>query len=98
VKMKKSITKVKGVEEHPTYKKRRKAKWIGHILCRNCLLEHVIEAKILFARRRGRRRKQLLDEHKETRRYWKLEEEVLDCSLGRTVFGRVHRPLIRRTK
>jgi hypothetical protein len=26
--------------------KRRKAKWIGHILCRNWLLEHVIEGKI----------------------------------------------------
>jgi hypothetical protein len=23
--------------------KRRKANWIGHILCRNCLLKHVIE-------------------------------------------------------
>jgi hypothetical protein len=22
--------------------KRRKANWIGHILCRNCLLKHVI--------------------------------------------------------
>jgi hypothetical protein len=22
-----------------------KAKWIGHILCRNCLLEHVTEGK-----------------------------------------------------
>ena len=26
--------------------KRRKANWIGHILCRNCLLKHVIEGKI----------------------------------------------------
>jgi hypothetical protein len=26
--------------------KRRKAKWIGHILRRNCLLKHVIEGKI----------------------------------------------------
>ena len=26
--------------------KRRKADWIGHILCRNCLLNHVIEGKI----------------------------------------------------
>jgi hypothetical protein len=29
-----------------TYKKRRKANWIGHILRRNCLLKHVIEGKI----------------------------------------------------
>jgi hypothetical protein len=26
--------------------KRRKANWIGHILRRNCLLQHVIEGKI----------------------------------------------------
>jgi len=26
--------------------KRRKANWVGHILCRNCLLKHVIEGKI----------------------------------------------------
>jgi len=25
--------------------KRRKATWIGHILCRNCLLKHFIEGK-----------------------------------------------------
>jgi len=25
--------------------KRRKANWIGHILCRNCLLKHVTEGK-----------------------------------------------------
>jgi hypothetical protein len=25
--------------------KRRKANWIGHILCKNCLLKHVIEGK-----------------------------------------------------
>ena len=26
--------------------KRRKANWIGHILCRHCLLRQVIEGKI----------------------------------------------------
>jgi hypothetical protein len=26
--------------------KRRKANWIGHILCRKCLLKHVIEGKL----------------------------------------------------
>jgi hypothetical protein len=26
--------------------KRRKVNWIGHILCRNCLIKHVIEGKI----------------------------------------------------
>jgi hypothetical protein len=65
--------------------KRRKANWIGHILRRNCLLKHVIEGKlegrIEMTGRRGRRRKQLLDECKEKRRYWKLKEEALDRTL-----------------
>jgi hypothetical protein len=43
----------------------RKANWIGHVLRRNCLLKEVIEGKIKgrieVTRRRGRRRKQLLD-------------------------------------
>jgi len=51
--------------------KRRKANWIGHILCRNCLIEHVIEGtvegRITVTRRRGRRRKELLDNLKKTR-------------------------------
>ena len=43
--------------------------WIGHILRRNCLLQQVIEGKIKgqieVTRRRGRRRKKLLDVFKE---------------------------------
>jgi hypothetical protein len=27
-------------------KRKRKANWTGHILCRNCLLQRVIEGKI----------------------------------------------------
>ena len=42
------------------------ANWIGNILRRNCLLEHVIDWKDLDGRmevkvRRGRRRKQIFD-------------------------------------
>ena len=48
--------------------RKRKANWIGHILCRNCLLQQVIEGKIKgqieVTRRRGRRRKRLLDDLK----------------------------------
>jgi hypothetical protein len=33
--------------------------------------------------RRGRRRKQLLDDLKEKIRYWKLKEEALDRTLWR---------------
>jgi len=49
--------------------KRRKANWIGHSLRRNCRLKHVIDGKIggraQAAERRGRRRKQVLDNLKE---------------------------------
>jgi hypothetical protein len=81
--------------------KRRKANWIGHILRRNCLLKHVIEGKIVgrveVRGRPGRRRKQLLDVLKETRGYWKLEEEVLDRTLWRSRFGRGYGPVVRQT-
>jgi hypothetical protein len=64
---------------------KKKANWIGHILLRNCLLKHVIEGKleerIEMTGRRGRRRKQLLDDLKEKRRYCKLKEEALDRTL-----------------
>jgi len=50
---------------------KRKANWIGHILCRNCLLQRVIEGKIKGERevtgRPGRRRRKLLDGLKERR-------------------------------
>ena len=38
--------------------------------------------------RRGRRRKQLLDDLKVMRECWKLKEEALDRTLWRTGFGR----------
>ena len=56
--------------------KRRKADSIGHILRRNCLLEHVIQGKIQrrleVTRGQGRRRKHALDDLMEMRAYWKL--------------------------
>ena len=51
--------------------RKRKANWIGHILRRNCLLKKVTEGNIKgeilveVTRRRGRRRKILLDELKD---------------------------------
>jgi hypothetical protein len=46
--------------------KRGKTDWMRHILHRNCLLKHVTEGKmeerIEVTGRRGRRRKQLLDD------------------------------------
>jgi hypothetical protein len=47
--------------------------------------------------RRGRRRKQILNDRKETRGYWKLKEEELDSSLWRTCFGRSYGPVVRHT-
>jgi hypothetical protein len=46
---------------HETSK--RKANWIGHFLCRNCLLRQVIEGKIKGGIEvTGRRRRKLLDD------------------------------------
>ena len=42
------------------------------------------EGKIEVTGRRGRRRKQQLDNLKETRGYWKLKEEALGSTLWRT--------------
>jgi hypothetical protein len=81
--------------------KRRKANWIGHILRRNCLLKHAVEGKlegrIEMTGRRGRRRKQLLNDLKEKRRYWELKEEALDRTVWRTRFGRDYGPNVRQT-
>jgi hypothetical protein len=76
--------------------RRRKANWIGHILRRNCLLSHIIEGKIIGTRRRGRS-KQLLDDLKETKRYWKLKEEAEDRTLWRNQFRRGYGPVARQT-
>ena len=38
--------------------------------------------------RQGRRRKQLLDDFKEKRRYWKLKGQAPDRTVWRTGFGR----------
>jgi hypothetical protein len=81
--------------------KRRKAHWICHVLRRNCLLKHVIEGKIEermdVTVRRGRRRKQLMDDVKEKRRHWKLKEKALDRTVWRTRFGRGYGLVIRQT-
>jgi hypothetical protein len=78
-----------------------KANWIGHILRRNCVLKHAIEGKlkgrIEMTGRRGRRRKQLLGDLKEKRRYWKLKEEALDRTMWRTLFGRGYGLVVRQT-
>jgi hypothetical protein len=71
--------------------RKRKANWIGHILRRNCFLKQVIEGKIKgrieVTRRRGRRRKKLLDDLRDRRGYFYLKEEALDRFKWRNRFG-----------
>jgi hypothetical protein len=45
----------------------------------------------------GIRCKQLLDDLKETRGYWKLKEEALDRTVWRTRFGRGYGAVVRQT-
>jgi len=80
---------------------KRRANWIGHFLRRNCLLQRVIEGKIkggiTVTGRRGRRRRKLLDDLKERRRYSHLKEEALDHTMLRACFGRGFGPVVRQT-
>jgi hypothetical protein len=80
--------------------RKRKAHWTGHILRRNCLLKKIIEGKIQkemeVTRRRGRRRKTLLDDLKDRRGYSHLKEESLDRTFWRNRFGRGFGPVVRQ--
>jgi hypothetical protein len=71
--------------------KRKKFNWMGHILRRNCLINHVIEGRIEgrveVRGRQERRRRELLDELKETKGYFKFKDETLDRTLWRTRSG-----------
>ena len=80
--------------------RKRKANWIDHILRRNCLLKQVIEGKIkgemVVTRRRGRRRKKLLDDLKDRGGYSHLKEEALDRTMWRNLFGGGFGPVVRQ--
>jgi hypothetical protein len=93
-----------GVKEHTNILheiSKRKANWIGEILRRNCLLQRVIEGKIKgwikVTERRGRRRRELLDDLKERRGHSHLKEEALDRTMCRARFGRGFGPVVRQT-
>jgi hypothetical protein len=81
--------------------RKRKANWIGHILCRNCLLQRVTEGKIEgwieVTGKQGRRRRKLLDDLKERRGYSQLKEEALDRTMWRVRFARGFGPVVRQT-
>jgi hypothetical protein len=44
---------------------------------------------------RGRRCKQLLDDLKETKGYWKLKEEALHGTVWRKRFGKGNEPVVK---
>ena len=81
--------------------RKRKAKWIGHIVRRNCLLQRVIKERhrggIEVTGRQGRKRTKLLDDLKERRGYSHLKEEALDRTMWRARFGRGYGPVVRQT-
>ena len=78
--------------------RKRKPDWIGHILRRNCLVKQIIEGKIKgqmeVTRRRGRRRKKLLDDLKDRSGYCQLKKEALDGTMWRNRFGRGFGPVV----
>ena len=80
--------------------RKRKANLIGHILRRNCLLKQVMEEKVKgemeVTRRRGRRRKKLLDDLKDRRGYSHLKEEALDRTMWRNRFRGGFVPVVRQ--
>ena len=72
-----------------------------YILCRNCLLKYStvgkIEGRMNVTQRRGKRRKQLMDNNKETTGYCRLKEEALARTLYGIHFGIGHEPVERET-
>jgi len=81
--------------------RKRESNWIGHILHRNCLLQRVIEGMIQggieVTGRRGRRRRELMNDRKERRGYSHLKEEALDRTMWRARFGKGFGPVVRQT-
>jgi hypothetical protein len=78
-----------------------KAKWMVHVLRRNCILNYVtkgkIEGGVEVTGRRGRRGTQLLDDLKERKIYCKLKDGALDRTVWRNRFGRSCGPVLRQT-
>jgi hypothetical protein len=79
----------------------QKVNFIGHILHRNSLLQQIIEGNIKWGievtRRRGRRRRKLLDDLKERRGNSNLKEKALDRTMWRACFWRDFVPVVRQT-
>jgi hypothetical protein len=69
-------------------------------LRRNCPIKHVIEGKIEgrleLTGRQERRRKQLLDDLKGKKEYWKFKAEAIGRSMWRTHFGRGYGAVVKQ--
>jgi len=85
----------------------RKANWTGHILHRDCFLKNkkkIIKMKVIEGKmegrevtgRRGRSRKQLLNDHEEKKRYGNFKDEAVDRAVQRTRCGRGYGPVVRQ--
>jgi hypothetical protein len=78
-----------------------KAKWIGHVLHRNSLLQQSTEGRIKggieVTGRLGRRHRKLLDDLKERRGFLYVKQEALDRTMWRAGFGRGFGPVVRQT-
>ena len=81
---------------------RRTVTSIGHIFRRNCLLKHVlagrVEGRLEVMGRRGRRRKQLLDDFKIRKGCWKLKKVVVDRTVWKIGFPRGCGPCVRQAE
>jgi hypothetical protein len=91
-----SITRVKEGRKILHTRKRRIDNWIGNFLRGNFLLKSVNKGNMAMTRRRGRKYKQLLDNLKEKRRYWKMIKEILDHTVRRTRFRIGYGPVVRQ--
>jgi hypothetical protein len=95
----KDVTQNGGGEKYPTYNKMEESNWTGHILHRSCLIKNVtegnVEGRIEVTERRVRRCKELLDDLKKRRRYFKLKKEALDRIPCRPRFAVVCGPVVR---
>jgi hypothetical protein len=89
----KRVTQSQGGEEHLKYYKRRK----GNGIDRHFLLKNFVERKVEGTETRGRRRKQLLNNLTETKRFWKLQEEEPESILWKIRFGKDYGPVLRES-
>jgi hypothetical protein len=64
-------------------------------LCRKQVIDGKIKGEIEVTRRRGRRRKKLLNYLKDRRGHSHLKEETLDRNMWRNRFGKGVGPLVR---